>query len=959
MCAFVVSRNLSFLLMDYFTPFFKQTIFDSVILKNSYLNRQKVSLIITNVIAPTQKERLGDILKNHKFSVLIDESTDITVQQSICIVVRYWDEEREEVHDSLWDLVAVFDGDENCKADSESIFNKVIKTFKEVDVPIDNITAFCSDTCNLMMGAYNSVSEKLRKVIKGIKIVKCACHIQHLCARDAIKLLPTIFESVPNLFYNYVSCSSKRCHKWRVIQIKSKVTAYKILRPVATRWLSYFLCMERIYKRWSVAQRFFEAECLENNASTDSTLTENMLSTYFQNALNKVYHAFLASIYSELYKVNVSLQSQKPLITEDDDIVRALYTLLLKMYMDEEYIDNVSLNDLNPNDSTKWKHINEISLSPYVQEELKYINSCEKMSFLHNCKKFLIELCNKMKLRYNFNDDLLLHVKSIHPKNALDPAFHERYRNLDELFLHLPVLTDSGNPSTMISINEEWKLLLSYNFPEEIISEENVSSFWNKIKKCADVNGIFLFLNVSQFALNVLCLPNSNAPSERIWSYYNREMTRFRASLAFKTIRGILLSSQYIKDVGGLMFFEPNHQMFVRMIRNLNDCIQNTKIIFDFSNYKGIPITEEYWKRCKEEGRVNLRSKKKIDLKDTIRILDDVTESNDCNIKVQELTESLEVEFHKNNNLQKKDNPENNINHQDNHLIEDFRYYLTKVIHINEKGKDIEMIYTVSKYSRNREELAIYQKVHLFSSQFYTLTPGIWVDGEVIDACGTIFEKNWNNAILILTRDSFTLFHDNWITVPADNWLLFKLKFPTSGKVLIPYISREGNHWRLFMLDIDAKVMTIIDPLPVNCKTLEPEGIQLKSHIERYVTLCRLKKIQNVLTEGEWKFVWFQSNRPYQYDGVNCGIYVIYYMNVIGTNGKFSENFNPNDYRLEFAQVLVKNSEDMSSVCQLCFSNRNTNKICCQMCKRFSHYDCLGQFVFYDLCKVCQRYRNP
>ena len=82
-------------------------------------------------------------------------------------------------------------------------------------------------------------------------------------------------------------------------------------------------------------------------------------------------------------------------------------------------------------------------------------------------------------------------------------------------------------------------------------------------------------------------------------------------------------------------------------------------------------------------------------------------------------------------------------------------------------------------------------------------------------------------------------------------------------------------------------------------------------------------------------------------------------MNIIGTNGKFSENFNPDDYKSEFAKVLVKNCQDMSSVCQLCFSNRNNDKICCQMCKRFSHFDYLGQFVFDDLCKVCQRYPNP
>ena len=224
---------------------------------------------------------MTDILKNHKFSILIDESTDITVHQSVCILVRYWDDERG-VHDSLWDLVPIYDSDENCKADSEAIFNKVITTFEKADVPISNIFAFCSDTCNLMMGAHNSVSEKLTKNISGIKIIKCACHIQHLCARDALKVLPTIFEQVPNLFYNYLSCSSKRYRKWKVIQIKNKVKMpLKILRPVATRWLSYFLCMDRIFRRWTVATLFFSSRMFreqQQRFDTDGKYTTSIFS---------------------------------------------------------------------------------------------------------------------------------------------------------------------------------------------------------------------------------------------------------------------------------------------------------------------------------------------------------------------------------------------------------------------------------------------------------------------------------------------------------------------------------------------------------------------------------------------------------------------------------------------------------------------------------------------------------
>ena len=171
-------------------------------MQNVKLNRRKATSIVRNVIAPSYKETLTSILKKVPFSISIDESTDITTQQSICIVVRYFHEESTMVRDSLWDLVPVFDGDKNRKADSETIFNKVFSVIKNADVPVDNVIAFCSDTCNLMMGRHNSVSEKFTKAIPGIKIIKCACHIQHLCARDGIKSLSNIYEMIPSIFYN-------------------------------------------------------------------------------------------------------------------------------------------------------------------------------------------------------------------------------------------------------------------------------------------------------------------------------------------------------------------------------------------------------------------------------------------------------------------------------------------------------------------------------------------------------------------------------------------------------------------------------------------------------------------------------------------------------------------------------------------------------------------------------------
>ena len=152
-----------------------------------------------------------------------------------------------------------------------------------------------------------------------------------------------------------------------------------------------------------------------------------------------------------------------------------------------------------------------------------------------------------MKQRGNFDDDVLVHMKCLHPVNALSWEFHAEHAELKDLILDVPILTDQYDCKIIINIKEEWEQLLHYDFPEEIINEKSADRFWCKVKKCIDINGVYVFKNVAQFALDALCLPNSNAPSERTWSTYNKEKGKDRVSLLFPTIRAILLTDQYVK----------------------------------------------------------------------------------------------------------------------------------------------------------------------------------------------------------------------------------------------------------------------------------------------------------------------------------------------------------------------------------------------------------------------------
>ena len=132
--------------------------------------------------------------------------------------------------------------------------------FIESEIPLSNAIEFCSDTCNLMMGSNNSVANHLKELIPGIKVIKYACHIQHLCARDVIKKLPSIFEQISHLVSNYINSSPSRLHRWEVLQKKEGQSSLKPLKPLPIRWLYFFDSTSRIYQIWSLFTLFFNQE---------------------------------------------------------------------------------------------------------------------------------------------------------------------------------------------------------------------------------------------------------------------------------------------------------------------------------------------------------------------------------------------------------------------------------------------------------------------------------------------------------------------------------------------------------------------------------------------------------------------------------------------------------------------------------------------------------------------------
>ena len=91
MSAFIAEHNITIQVVDDLVSVFKKSFKDSRIVRDVTLGRTKCTQIITNCLGERELQKLIDTLKSQKFSILVDESTDITDTKSLSVLAQLGD----------------------------------------------------------------------------------------------------------------------------------------------------------------------------------------------------------------------------------------------------------------------------------------------------------------------------------------------------------------------------------------------------------------------------------------------------------------------------------------------------------------------------------------------------------------------------------------------------------------------------------------------------------------------------------------------------------------------------------------------------------------------------------------------------------------------------------------------------------------------------------------------------
>ncbi|XP_017481522.1 PREDICTED: zinc finger protein 862-like [Rhagoletis zephyria] len=260
---FLITHNLPFLLMDYLPGLLTECCPDSNIAKNIKCGRTK-SVQLTEFLSNLASKNIVNYLKQNKFSLIVDETTDVSMKKCLVLVARYVDSVHV-VHDRFLAMI------ELAQADAQTIFFAIKEFFRKYSIPLQNIIGLATDGASVMAGEIGGL-KTLLKMEADIFYLKCTCHSLHLCSSYASKKLPGNIEVLCRNIYNYFSHSPKRISELKEFQNYCCVATHKILGISQTRWLSLEGVICKIIEQWESLKLYFISCFLENLLECDSDI---------------------------------------------------------------------------------------------------------------------------------------------------------------------------------------------------------------------------------------------------------------------------------------------------------------------------------------------------------------------------------------------------------------------------------------------------------------------------------------------------------------------------------------------------------------------------------------------------------------------------------------------------------------------------------------------------------------
>ena len=515
--ALIAEKNIPHNIAKEILELFQEIGKDSNVLKSMSLSRTKCKNIISNVLCPVETKHVVNCIQNTKFSVFIDETSDICNEKWMTFLVRYVEPETLDVRTQLVKLINIDAKD--CGA--EKLFNAFQSEMYKLEIPFLNILALSCDNASVMTGKHLSFKKKLEEKCKNLLTFACPCHSAALAAHAACAKMPAFCEEFLRKIATFINSSPKRSAIYNEISKCFQDTNRKILKLCDTRWLSHYSCIDRLLESWDIIKYFLSETIVSEKSKSGQYLLSVM-----ENVETKAYLLFLKYVLNFFNSFNAFFQAHQTrihlLYYKSVTFLKQICKNFLKTELLKDNIQNILFHD-----KENHKSLNDITLGAecdeYVCELVQEGHADVATIIKQTCLQFYITAAEQIKKRLPVHDAFLHALQVFHSDVAL---FNN---NREASFDYISLIAKTLNGFDENGLKEEWLTLHSDVSTEEKhnLAKLDFDNMWKEILKRKSNNNI-KYPHLRSLLNAIRSLPHSNADPERMFSLLSDLKTKKR-----------------------------------------------------------------------------------------------------------------------------------------------------------------------------------------------------------------------------------------------------------------------------------------------------------------------------------------------------------------------------------------------------------------------------------------------
>lgn len=205
--------------------------------RTTYTHNQSIQEFQQSIAGVIEDRLLDRVRESGFFSVMIDESSDVSVHQNLVLYIRYLEESLGRL-----DAKTTFMGIRQlASANSNSIREEVVKILSDKGLEISNL-----------VGIATGVVKQLKDLSPSLLSTHCIAHRLALSCGGAADQIPYLvkFQEILNSLYKYFHNSPKNTAKLESIQSILNSSSLKMKEVFHTRWLSFEGAVDAVVKTY-------------------------------------------------------------------------------------------------------------------------------------------------------------------------------------------------------------------------------------------------------------------------------------------------------------------------------------------------------------------------------------------------------------------------------------------------------------------------------------------------------------------------------------------------------------------------------------------------------------------------------------------------------------------------------------------------------------------------------------